>query len=113
MDHRTPLVAASKKNEKTKMEGVEPVVVVVVTVKIDCRLAQPGASTGSILPTTLKLVNQAMHPIIVLLVLVLLVGQFLDLPLRPAQVLLGIISALALGVHMFCSMQSLSASLAE
>ena len=51
MDHRTPLVAASEKNEKTNLDGVEPVVVVVVTVRIDCRLAQPGASTGSILPT--------------------------------------------------------------
>ena len=62
---------------------------------------------------TVKLVNQAMHPLMVLLVLVLLVGQFLYLPLRPAQVLLGIVSALALSVHMSCSMQSLSASLAE
>ena len=39
------------------------------------------------LDLALELVNQALHPLVVLPVLVLLVGQLLDVPLRLAQVL--------------------------
>ena len=39
------------------------------------------------LDLALKLVNESLHPLVVLPVLVLLVGQLLDVPLRLAQVL--------------------------
>ena len=39
------------------------------------------------LDLALKLVNECLHPLVVLPVLVLLVGQLLDVPLRLAQVL--------------------------
>merc|ERR1719291_925999 len=46
------------------------------------------------------LVNEGLHPLVVLPVLILLVGQLLDVSLRPAEVLLGIGAPPVLGIHL-------------
>merc|ERR1711936_1220987 len=48
----------------------------------------------------LELINQSLHPLVVLPVLVLLVGQLLDVPLRLAQVLLCVGAPPVLGIHL-------------
>ena len=52
------------------------------------------------LDLALQLVNESLHPLVVLPVLVLLVAQLLDLALRLAHVLLGIGHAPVLGVQL-------------
>merc|ERR1719186_137366 len=52
------------------------------------------------LDLALKLVNECLHPLVVLPVLVLLVGQLLDVPLRLAQVLLGVSATPVLSIHL-------------
>merc|ERR1719481_2194264 len=47
----------------------------------------------------LQLLDQALHPFVVLPVLLLSVGQLLDLALRPAEVLLGISKAAVLSIQ--------------
>merc|ERR1719220_1364512 len=52
------------------------------------------------LDLALELVNETLHPLVVLPVLVLLVGQLLDVPLRLAEVLLGVSRAAVLCIHL-------------
>ena len=52
------------------------------------------------LDLALELVNQSLHALMVLAVLILLVGQLLDLPLGLAHVLLGVALAPVLGVQL-------------
>merc|ERR1719412_852306 len=52
------------------------------------------------LDLALKLVNESLHPLVVLPVLVLLVGQLLDVPLGLAQVLLGVSAPTVLSIHL-------------
>merc|ERR1712183_1225366 len=52
------------------------------------------------LDLALKLVNESLHPLVVLPVLVLLVGQLLDVPLVLAQVLLGVSAPTVLSIHL-------------
>merc|ERR1712181_155898 len=52
------------------------------------------------LDLTLQLVDESLYPLVVLPVLVLLVGQLLDVPLRLAQVLLGVGTPAVLSIHL-------------
>merc|ERR1719500_1106356 len=52
------------------------------------------------LDLALELVDESLHPLVVLPVLVLLVSQLLDVPLRLAQVLLGVSAPAVLSIHL-------------